>query len=149
MLITICPFYLYTHLMTCKVINEYRNIFLVFRYAINTKESLVCNQGKNKEYLSIVYVIWLDRLPTKKKSPVSQRLKAARLESGLSQKALGIKSGIDEFSASARMNQYETDKHVPDYLTLKRIAKVLKLPTAYFYCESDDLADVVKGWAKK
>lgn len=85
----------------------------------------------------------------KKKSPVSQRLREARLDSGLSQKVLGIKSGIDEFSASARMNQYETDKHVPDYWTVKRIAKVLKLPAAYFYCDDKELADVIKKWTAK
>jgi len=87
-------------------------------------------------------------LLNKKKSPVSHRLREARLDSGLSQKVLGIKSGIDEFSASARMNQYETDKHVPDYWTIKRIAKVLKLPAAYFYCDDDELADVIKQWSK-
>ena len=82
----------------------------------------------------------------KKKSPVSKRLREARTEADLSQKALGIKAGIDQFSASARMNQYETDKHVPDFGTIKRIAKVLKMPTAYFYCEDDELADVIKKW---
>jgi transcriptional regulator with XRE-family HTH domain len=82
----------------------------------------------------------------KRKSPVSQRLREARLDAELSQKTLGIKAGIDQFSASARMNQYETDKHVPDFGTIKRIAKVLKLSTAYFYCESDELAEVIKKW---
>lgn len=83
---------------------------------------------------------------TKKKSPVSKRLKEARVEADFSQKSLGIKAGIDQFSASARMNQYETDKHVPDFGTVKRIAKVLKIPTAYFYCEDDELAEVIKKW---
>jgi len=82
----------------------------------------------------------------KKKSPISQRLREARSNADLSQKSLGIKAGIDQFSASARMNQYETDKHVPDFGTIKRIAKVLKLPTAYFYCEDDELAEVIKKW---
>ena len=82
----------------------------------------------------------------KKKSPISQRLREARSDANLSQKSLGIKAGIDQFSASARMNQYETDKHVPDFGTIKRIAKVLKLPTAYFYCEDNELADVIKKW---
>mgnify|MGYP006359312815 CR=1 FL=1 len=72
-------------------------------------------------------------------SPVCKRLKQARILNGLSQKQLGIYAGIDEFSASARMNQYETGKHVPDFLTLKRIAMVLGYPVAYFYAE-DDLA---------
>jgi len=28
----------------------------------------------------------------------------------------------------------------------KTISKVLKLPTAYYYCESDELAGVIKKW---
>lgn len=61
----------------------------------------------------------------------------------ISQKKLGIAAGIDEFSASARMNQYETGKHVPDLLTLKRISKVLKVPLAYFYAEDEAQADLL------
>ncbi|MCD6039217.1 MAG: Helix-turn-helix domain [Gammaproteobacteria bacterium] len=81
-------------------------------------------------------------------SPICKRLKKARVAAGLSQKTLGIVAGIDEFSASARMNQYETGKHTPDYLTLTRIAKVLKLPTAYFYAESDELAEAIELFSK-
>ena len=81
------------------------------------------------------------------KSPVSKRLKEARLAAGLSQKSLGIAAGIDEFSASARMNQYETGKHVPDYSTLSLIAKVLKLPVAYFYADTDELAHIIRFYS--
>ncbi len=62
----------------------------------------------------------------------------------LSQKKLGIAAGMDEFSASARMNHYEIGRHTPDFSTLTRIAKVLKLPVAYFYAESEDLAQIIK-----
>src|SRR5262249_47548553 len=41
----------------------------------------------------------------------ARRLKAARLGAGLTQEALGVQAGIDEFSASARINQYERGKH--------------------------------------
>ncbi|MCX7123857.1 MAG: helix-turn-helix transcriptional regulator [Gammaproteobacteria bacterium] len=78
--------------------------------------------------------------------PIARRLKEARIAASLSQKQLGIKAGIDQFSASARMNQYETGKHVPDFGTVKKIAQVLKLPTAYFYAEEDDLALTLKGY---
>lgn len=80
--------------------------------------------------------------------PVSKRLKEARIAAGLSQKQLGIAAGIDEFSASARMNQYETGKHIPDYLTLKNIGKVLKYPVAYFYAEDNDLATMISLFSK-
>jgi transcriptional regulator with XRE-family HTH domain len=77
-------------------------------------------------------------------SPLPKRLKEARVAIGLSQKQLGIAAGIDEFSASPRINQYETGKHTPDFLTLQKIAKVLSVSTAYFYAEEDILAEIIK-----
>lgn len=77
-------------------------------------------------------------------SPLPKRLKEARTAARMSQKQLGIAAGMDEFSASPRINQYETGKHTPDFLTLKRIAMVLSVPTAYFYAEEDDLAEKIK-----
>lgn len=77
-------------------------------------------------------------------SPLCKRLKEARLSANYSQKKLGIEAGMDQFSASARMNHYEMGRHTPDYSTLKRIATVLKLPVAYFYAEPDELAELIK-----
>lgn len=76
-------------------------------------------------------------------SPLCKRLKEARKAAKLSQKQLGIAAGMDEFSASARMNHYEKGRHTPDYSMLKRIAKVLNLPVAYFYAESDEMAKLL------
>lgn len=74
----------------------------------------------------------------------AHRLKLARKEKKLSQERLGILAGIEESSASARMNQYERGKHVPDYLMVSRIAQTLDLPPAYFYIEDDVLAEIVR-----
>lgn len=82
------------------------------------------------------------------KTPITKRLREARKEAGISQKKLGIAAGIDEFVASARMNQYETGKHIPDFAMLDRIAKVLKVPTAYFYTKDDELACLIKLYTK-
>lgn len=76
-------------------------------------------------------------------SPICKRLKEARLAAGLSQKKLGIAAGMDEFSASSRMNHYEIGRHQPDFDTLKRIANALKVPVAYFYAENDDIAKII------
>ena len=81
-------------------------------------------------------------------NPITKRLKEAREKSGISQKNLGIVAGIDEFSSSARMNQYETGKHTPDFNTLSRIAKILKVPTAYFYADDDLLAEIISLYGK-
>lgn len=79
-----------------------------------------------------------------KEPPISKRLKELRVEAGLSQKKLGILASIDEFSASARVNQYEKSKHVPDYSTLQRFAKILKVPVCYFYAEENDMAEMIR-----
>ena len=76
-------------------------------------------------------------------SALAKRLKEARLRSGLSQERLGILAGIDEMSASARMNQYERGKHAPDWLTVQRLAAVLQVPVAYFYADDDDAAELL------
>ena len=89
---------------------------------MNTKESLVINQFKTKKLL----VLWfISELMSQHNSNVfSIRLRIARKTKNLSQERLGILAGIDESSASARMNQYETGKHVPDFLMATKIADV-------------------------
>ena len=74
---------------------------------------------------------------------VAKRLREAREKKGFSQKALGIAAGIDEFSASPRINQYERGKHVPDLLTLEKLASVLGVPVAYFFASDDQLAELL------
>jgi transcriptional regulator with XRE-family HTH domain len=76
-------------------------------------------------------------------SVITKRLLEARLASGLSQKKLGIAAGIDEFSASPRINQYERGVHVPDFATIERLASVLNVPTPYFYTRDDELAKLI------
>ncbi|AYQ26563.1 MULTISPECIES: helix-turn-helix domain-containing protein [unclassified Polaromonas] len=74
----------------------------------------------------------------------ARRLKAARLRSGLSQERLGVVAGVDEFSASARINQYERGKHTPDVLTASHLAKALSVPLAYFWAADDDEAELLR-----
>src|SRR5262249_10626735 len=74
---------------------------------------------------------------------IAQRLKASRLDFGVSQKRLGILAGIDEFCASARMNQYEKGRHNLSLPMLQRISKVLGYPTAFFTSEDDLLAEII------
>lgn len=75
--------------------------------------------------------------------PIAKRLKEARLRAGLSQKQLGIKAGIDPFSASPRINQYERGKHTPDFLTAQHLAKVLGVPVPFLFAEDEDIAEII------
>lgn len=74
-------------------------------------------------------------------SVIGQRLREARLRAGLSQKELGIRAEIDEFTASPRVNQYERGRHIPEFQTVERFAAVLGVPAPYFYCRDDALAE--------
>ncbi len=74
--------------------------------------------------------------------PIAKRLKQARLKAGLSQKRLGIAAGIDAFSASPRINQYERGKHTPDFATAERLAAALGVPTPFLYANKDDMAEL-------
>lgn len=72
-----------------------------------------------------------------------RRLKQARLRSGLTQEQLGIHAGIDEFSASARVNQYEKGKHTPAIQMSQHLARALLVPTGFLYEEDDLLASLL------
>jgi len=76
-------------------------------------------------------------------SPLARRLKEARVRKKVSQKELGILVGIDKFSASSRMNQYEKGRHAPDYSMVQRLAEFMEIPACYFYTEDDQLADMI------
>lgn len=80
--------------------------------------------------------------------PIAKRLSFARKAKGLSQKQLGILAGIDEFSASPRINQYEKGKHVPDFATTKRLAAALSFPVTYFYADDESIANLIILFSK-
>ncbi|MCP2002932.1 helix-turn-helix protein [Buttiauxella sp. JUb87] len=77
-----------------------------------------------------------------------QRLKAARISKGLSQKSLGILAGIDEFVASTRINRYEKGVHQANIEIAQQLATALDVPLAYFYMVDDQLAELTLSWGK-
>ena len=83
-----------------------------------------------------------------KTSILARRLKEARLRSGLTQERLGVLAGIDEYSASARMNQYERGKHSPHYEIMVRLAAVLNVSVTFFYAEDDQEAELLLLFAQ-
>ncbi len=70
-------------------------------------------------------------------NPIPERLKAARKTANFTPKELGVKIGIDQSSASGRMNHYEKGRHVPDIGTLTRMAQQLDVPLNYFLCRDE------------
>lgn len=77
-----------------------------------------------------------------------ERLKQARLAAGLSQKILGIEAGLDPFVASTRINRYELGIHKPDLPTVRKLAAVLKVPVAFFYADTDEIAELLLMYGK-
>lgn len=74
----------------------------------------------------------------------ARRLKEARQQLGISQYALGVAAGIDEMSASPRINQYERGKHAPDYAMARRLAGALGVPIPYLYADDDRIAEALR-----
>jgi transcriptional regulator with XRE-family HTH domain len=82
-------------------------------------------------------------------SPFPKRLKEARLKAGLSQMKLGILAGFKKSVSSSLMNHYEKGVHNPSFENLAKIAKVLDVPTSYFYEVDDVLAEkILMMWGK-
>ena len=79
----------------------------------------------------------------------ARRLREAREACGISQRTLGIKIGLDEFVASARINRYETGVHQPALPIQQLLANALGRPLAYFYAESDELARMIARFGSK
>jgi transcriptional regulator with XRE-family HTH domain len=77
-----------------------------------------------------------------------RRLKQARLHAGLSQKEVGVKADLDQFVASTRINRYEIGVHTPDFSTAKRLAKVLNVPVAFFYADTERMARLIRAFDK-
>lgn len=70
-------------------------------------------------------------------STFTKRLKQIRKERGLTQEKLGILVGIDEFSASTRMNHYEVGRHEPNIGMIEKLGKILNVHPGYFFSEDD------------
>lgn len=78
-------------------------------------------------------------------SVFGRRLRTAREASGIPQDRLGVMIGIDEGCSSARISRYETGTHQPPFEIAEKIAAVLRVPVAYFYCRSDALSELLLG----
>lgn len=77
------------------------------------------------------------------RSIFAQRLKAAREDAGLTQKELGMAIGLPAETAAVRINRYEKAVHDADLATALRIAGSMGLPLAYFYAETDVMAEAI------
>ena len=64
------------------------------------------------------------------------------------QDKLGVLVGLDEGCASARISRYETGTNQPTFQFVEGLAKVLKVPVAYFFCDDDELAELIIMWGK-
>lgn len=46
------------------------------------------------------------------------------------------------------MNNYEKGRNQPDFNMAKNIAEQLDVPVAYFYCECDEMAELILAFQK-
>ena len=81
-------------------------------------------------------------------SPLPQRLKSARKLAKLTQEQLSTELGFDRSHGTARISQYETGKHAPDFAMAKKMADALGVPVAYLYCDDEKLAELIVASSK-
>lgn len=62
---------------------------------------------------------------------------------GIPQDKLGVKIGLDEHTASARISRYESGIHEPPIKTARLLADTLQVPLGYLYCDDDRLAEII------
>ena len=74
------------------------------------------------------------------------RLRQARERMGITQEGLAARAGIDEFTASARISQYETGKHAPRYEIACRLADALEIPVEFLYSRDEAIAQLLLRW---
>ena len=85
------------------------------------------------------------------KRPVSvlgKRLREAREALNIPQDKLGVLIGLDESCSSARISRYESGIHQPPIKTIERLAKELKVPVPYLFCEDDVMAKTILKLSK-
>lgn len=71
---------------------------------------------------------------------IAHRMKTARLVEGLTQKELGLRIGLSEDVASARINRYEKMTMQPGLETIDKIGVALNIDPTVLYIEDDLVA---------
>ena len=72
-----------------------------------------------------------------------KRLKDARERTGVSQRQLGFRVGLDPSGASTRINRYERGTRAPAFGIVCIIAAELNVSPSFFYEPDNTLADII------
>ena len=84
--------------------------------------------------------------PANDRGVFARRFAQARELAQLTQEQVAVAAGIDELSASARISQYETGKHVPRYEIAARLSAALQVPVEFLYAADDETAELLLLW---
>lgn len=71
------------------------------------------------------------------------RLRQARKAAGWTQPELGRQLGWEDAAAAVRISRYENGQHMPDGPTAAALSKALRLPQAWFFAETDAIAEAI------
>jgi transcriptional regulator with XRE-family HTH domain len=113
---------------------------LISQKAMDTTKTVAFDEAP---LCTMVFCIWIVSMYV-----LGKRIKHARVLAGLSQEGLGLAAGLDEMSASTRMNRYELGRRVPSPDFVERLGKVLNVPAAYFYAVDEDEAELLIGFSR-
>ncbi|MEZ8501742.1 helix-turn-helix transcriptional regulator [Vibrio splendidus] len=77
-------------------------------------------------------------------SVVAKRIKETRQRLALTQSDFGKMLGLDENTASSRINHYEKARHSPSYELMLVLSNFSDTPVSYFYEPDDQLAETIQ-----
>lgn len=72
-----------------------------------------------------------------------RRLRQARKAARWTQPELGRQLGWEDAAAAVRISRYENGQHMPDGPTADALARALRLPQAWFFAETDTIAEAI------
>ncbi|WP_238150340.1 helix-turn-helix domain-containing protein [Xanthomonas arboricola] len=91
----------------------------------------------------------MPKVPPNPRALFAARLKQARaLRDVPSQRALGLKMGLEKHVAANRVNRYESQARGIDLDGLGKLAEALQVPMAYLVAEDEATADAVLALAQ-
>gem|GEM_PF-6625867 len=80
---------------------------------------------------------------------LAQKLRHARLNSNLSQSAVGVAIGLDESGSATRISRYESGKYTIPLHMIERLASFYHVPLCWLFCDDPELDQIILNYFQK
>jgi len=80
---------------------------------------------------------------------LAQKLRHARMNSNLSQSAVGVAIGLDESGAATRISRYESGKYNIPLHMIERLASFYSVPLCWLFSNDPELDRIILNYFQK